>query len=114
MQLNDSSTAEDIWLAKNLPGNMYLGGADTVRISEPRASPSLLTIHKTACALQKFFLVMALYPEVQRAAHAEIDAVLGQSRLPDLSDEDRLPYVGAVLKEVLRWHPVVPLGGYIR
>ena len=30
MQLNDKSTAEDIWLAKILPGNMYLGGADTV------------------------------------------------------------------------------------
>ena len=54
---------------------------------------------------------MALYPEVQRAAHAEIDAVLGDSRLPDFSDEDKLPYLGAVLKEVLRWHPVVPLGG---
>lgn len=55
---------------------------------------------------------MALYPEVQRAAHAEIDAVLGDSRLPDFSDEDKLPYVGAVLKEVLRWHPVAPLGGW--
>jgi cytochrome P450 len=54
---------------------------------------------------------MALYPEVQRAAHAEIDAVLGDSRLPDFSDEDKLPYVGAVLKEVFRWHPVAPLGG---
>lgn len=53
---------------------------------------------------------MALYPEVQRAAHAEIDAVLGDSRLPDFSDEDELPYVNAVLKEVLRWHPVAPLG----
>ena len=53
---------------------------------------------------------MALYPEVQRAAHAEIDAVLGDSRLPDFSDEDELPYVSAVLKEVLRWHPVAPLG----
>ena len=31
LQLNDKSTAEDIWLAKILPGNMYLGAADTVR-----------------------------------------------------------------------------------
>ncbi|KAI9449572.1 cytochrome P450 [Lactarius psammicola] len=93
MQLNDKSTAEDIQLAKILPGSMYLGGADT-----------------TVAALTTFFLAMALYPEVQRAAHAEIDAVLGDSRLPDFSDEDKLPYVGAVLKEVLRWHPVAPLG----
>ena len=39
MQLNDKSTAEDIWLAKILPGNMYLGGADTVRFCEPGVSP---------------------------------------------------------------------------
>ena len=54
---------------------------------------------------------MALYPEVQHAAHAEIDSVLGDSRLPNFADQDKLPYIGAVLKEVFRWHPVVPLGG---
>ena len=69
------------------------------------------TYPKTVSALETFFLAMALYPEAQRTAHAEIDAVLGDSRLPDFSDEEKLPYVGAVLKEVLRWHPVVPLGG---
>jgi cytochrome P450 len=53
---------------------------------------------------------MILYPEVQRKAQAEIDQVVGNSRLPDFSDEAALPYVQAVLKEVLRWHPVTPLG----
>ena len=53
---------------------------------------------------------MTLYPEVQWKAQTEIDEVVGNSRLPDFSDQDALPYVQAVLKEVLRWHPVVPLG----
>jgi cytochrome P450 len=53
---------------------------------------------------------MTLYPEVQRKAQAEIDRVVGNSRLPDYSDQDELPYIDAVLKEVLRWHPVTPLG----
>ena len=53
---------------------------------------------------------MTLYPEVQRKAQAEIDQIVGNSRLPDFSDEVTLPYVQAVLKEVLRWHPVTPLG----
>jgi cytochrome P450 len=53
---------------------------------------------------------MTLYPEVQRKAQAEIDRVIGNSRLPDYSDQYELPYVDAVLKEVLRWHPVTPLG----
>ena len=52
---------------------------------------------------------MTLYPEVQRKAQAEIDRVVGNSRLPDYSDQDTLSYIQAVLKEVLRWHPVTPL-----
>ncbi|KAH8998286.1 cytochrome P450 [Lactarius hatsudake] len=64
----------------------------------------------TVSALQTFILAMTLYPEVQRKAQTEIDQVIGNSRLPDFSDQDALPYVQAVLKEVLRWHPVTPLG----
>jgi cytochrome P450 len=52
---------------------------------------------------------MTLYPEVQRKAQAEVDGVIGNERLPELPDEDALPYLQAVLKEVLRWHPVLPL-----
>ncbi len=54
-------------------------------------------------------LAMTLYPEAQRKAQAEIDDVVGNTRLPVFSDEEELPYVQAVLKEVLRWHPVAPL-----
>ncbi len=52
---------------------------------------------------------MTLYPEVQRKAQAEIDNVVENARLPVFSDEEQLPYVQGVLKEVFRWHPVVPL-----
>lgn len=60
--------------------------------------------------LHSFFLAMVLYPEVQRKAQAEIDAVVGKDRLPDFGDRPFLPYVSAILEEALRWHPVVPLG----
>ena len=53
---------------------------------------------------------MALYPEVQKKAQAEIDAVVGKDRLPDFHDRPSLPYVNAVLKESSRWNLVVPLG----
>ncbi|KAI9467402.1 cytochrome P450 [Lactarius psammicola] len=91
-KLDENSTEEDLWVSRAVPGTMYLGGADT-----------------TVSALQTFILAMTLYPEVQRRAQAEIDQVVGSSRLPDFSDQDALPYVQAVLKEVLRWHPVIPL-----
>ena len=45
---------------------------------------------------------MALYPEVQKKAQAEIDAVVGQNRLPDFHDRPSLPYTNAIVKESSR------------
>jgi cytochrome P450 len=53
---------------------------------------------------------MALHPEVVKKAQAEIDAVVGNDRLPTFADREHLPYTNAVAKEVLRWHSVVPTG----
>jgi cytochrome P450 len=53
---------------------------------------------------------LAANPEVQKAAQEEIDRVVGNDRLPQLSDREHLPYVAAVVKETSRWHSVVPLG----
>lgn len=61
-----------------------------------------------------FFLAMASHPEVQKKAQAEIDAVVGKNRLPTVSDKGKMPYVRALITEVLRWHPVVPLGELIK
>ncbi|KAH8684944.1 putative cytochrome P450 oxidoreductase OrdA-like protein [Ilyonectria robusta] len=72
---------------------LYTAGADT-------------TVSAIAC----FFLAMTLHPEAQHKAQAEIDQVVGKNRLPNLSDRDSLPYVDALVKETLRWHPVAPMG----
>ena len=53
---------------------------------------------------------MALYPEVQKKAHAEIDTVIGPNRLPYFHDRPSLPYINAVVKESSRWNLVGPLG----
>lgn len=55
-------------------------------------------------------LLMNLHPEVQAKAHEEIDRVVGRDRLPNFEDRENLPYINAIVKEVLRWHPVSPLG----
>ena len=60
--------------------------------------------------MQAIFLAMALYPEVQKKAQAELDAVVGPNRLPDFEDRPFLPYINAVVKESMRWHLVLPLG----
>jgi len=53
---------------------------------------------------------MLLNPEVQAKAQEELDRVVGPNRLPEFSDQPDLPYIHAVCKEVLRWHPAAPLG----
>ena len=52
---------------------------------------------------------MVLNQEAQRKAQDELDSAIGE-RLPEFGDRDHLPYVKAICKEVLRWHPVAPLG----
>lgn len=56
---------------------------------------------------------MLLYPEVMRKAQAELDDVVGCERIPTFEDQKDLPYVEAIIKELLRWRPVGPLGGFL-
>jgi len=60
--------------------------------------------------MSSFFLVLVLYPRVQRRAQQELDAVVGRDRLPTFDDRPRLPYIEAFCKELLRWAMVTPLG----
>jgi fumagillin biosynthesis cytochrome P450 monooxygenase len=53
---------------------------------------------------------MVLNPDVQRKAQDEITQVCDPNQLPSMDDVDSLPYVTAVVLEVLRWSTVVPLG----
>lgn len=52
---------------------------------------------------------MALFPTVQTKAQEELDEVVGIN-LQTPEDRTNLPYINAVIKEVLRWNPVTPLG----
>jgi len=57
----------------------------------------------TGATIVIFILAMTLNPDVQAKAQAEIDRVLENRRLPDVSDHDSLPYVTAIMREVLRY-----------
>ncbi|KAL4967232.1 cytochrome P450 [Aspergillus stella-maris] len=52
---------------------------------------------------------LALNPDIQEQAQAELDAVCGTHRSPTWSDFPRLPYINMVVKETMRWRPVTPL-----
>ncbi|KAJ7237089.1 hypothetical protein C8J57DRAFT_1087792, partial [Mycena rebaudengoi] len=43
-------------------------------------------------------------------AQKEIDAVVCTGHLQNFDDKESLSYVSAIVKEVLRWRPVTPIG----
>ncbi|KAA1476609.1 cytochrome P450 [Dentipellis sp. KUC8613] len=79
---NGLSAEDNAWLA----GTMYIAGSET-----------------SANMLSWFLLAMALHPEAQRRAQDELDNVVGRSRTPSFADFDQLPYIQAIVEEVLRW-----------
>ncbi|KAG1878399.1 cytochrome P450 [Suillus tomentosus] len=83
-------TPEEDYIVKWSAVSLFSGGADT-----------------TVSAIYSFFLAMTLFPDVQKKAQAEIDAVVGPYRLPSFADRASLPYVEALTKEVLRWNIVI-------
>ncbi|KAJ7320732.1 cytochrome P450 [Mycena albidolilacea] len=72
--------------------SMYAGAVDT-----------------TIASLDTFLVAMMLYPDTQLRAQTEIDSVLGSGRLPTHADRSSLPYVEAILIEILRWNPPIPM-----
>lgn len=77
---------------KHTAAVMYAAGADT-----------------TVSSISSFILAMTLFPAVQKKAKEEISAIIGVDRLPQFEDREKLPYINALVKETLRWIPVVPL-----
>ncbi|KAJ7483509.1 cytochrome P450 [Mycena latifolia] len=88
----NNTNGEQEKVLKATAANMFAAGSDT-----------------TVSALGTFLLGMLANPEAQAKAQAEIDSVVGTGHLPDFGDEAALPYVSAIVKEVLRWQSVTPI-----
>ena len=67
-------------------------------------------VDTTRATLGWFALAISLYPDVLKKARYEIDEEVGPDRLPTFADRTRLPYTQALVKEVLRWRPVIAGG----
>ncbi|NXO25127.1 CP2J2 protein, partial [Cisticola juncidis] len=93
-----------------------------LEISKGHDSDTFRDEHLLACTLDLMFagtettsstirwalLFMATNPEIQARVQAEIDAVIGQARLPCLEDRSSLHYTNAVIHEVQRRGNVIP------
>ena len=67
----------------------------------------------SAMNIDSFILYMLNHPHVLKKAREEVDAVVGAERMPEFEDEERLPYLVACIKELLRHRPATPLGEYV-
>lgn len=77
-----------------IPATLFGAGSDT-----------------TASTMCSAILALVTHTYVVETAHAELDAIVGLERTPTFEDEAQLPYIRALVKEVLRWRPVAVLGG---
>ena len=77
-----------------VPASLFGAGSDT-----------------TASSMCSAVLAFVTHPTALQQAQKELDAVVGIERIPTFADEPNLPYLRALVKEVLRWRPVAVLGG---
>ncbi|QRV89147.1 cytochrome P450 family protein [Ceratobasidium sp. AG-Ba] len=96
LQTEDGRPADEETKDINIAGSLYAAGSDT-----------------TVAGIQSFFLAMTLYPDVQAKAQTELSNYMRQRSIKDglsrmILPEDRpnLPYTSALVREVLRWHPI--------
>ncbi|KAI9709922.1 MAG: hypothetical protein M1820_003000 [Bogoriella megaspora] len=77
-----------------VPASLFGAGSDT-----------------TASTMCSAVLALITHPHTLKEAQRELDEVVGSDRSPTFADEPNLPYIRALVKEVLRWRPVAVLGG---
>ncbi|KAF9001512.1 cytochrome P450 [Cyathus striatus] len=104
-----------------LPSFMYAGLTDMQNMSNVDQSQHVQTLKEigvmtylggmdtTNAALDIFILTMVLFPDVQKTAQRELDKVV-DGRLPNHSDMPFIPYMMAMLLELLRWETPVAAG----
>jgi hypothetical protein len=86
--------------------DISLGQIRYVFLSRTVNFPISIGFMQTLSSVQAFFMLIANNQDVQKEAHKELDALLGDTpnRLPTYADKDQLPFTTAITKELLRWH----------
>ncbi|EJU04022.1 cytochrome P450 [Dacryopinax primogenitus] len=68
----------------------------------------LVAQYTTSIAILWLIMAFTLYPEVVKKGQLELDSVVGHHP-PTFEDLTQLPYLEAIVKEVLRWRPPGPM-----
>ncbi|THH17243.1 hypothetical protein EW146_g3540 [Bondarzewia mesenterica] len=103
----DAGTNKECMSSRSLTSGRE--GLSMVELAYAVAAPFGAGIDTTSSSVEFFLIAALLHPSATKKAQAELDAVVGRDRLPTFQDQESLPYIGAFIKEVERWRPVVPL-----
>ena len=106
----DHENTHQAGLIRDTAVAMYGAAMDSVGYLLPLLILMFKSFAQSVSLMFAFMGVMVLYPEVQRRAQCELDAILGHERLPVFDDRLSLPFIDAIVLEVLRWNVVTPLG----
>lgn len=52
---------------------------------------------------------MLHHPSAAQRAQSELATIVGPNRLPEFDDEPSLPYIRALIKEIMRWRAITPV-----
>ncbi|KAJ3965683.1 cytochrome P450 [Lentinula raphanica] len=99
---SDFTEYEKAWSNFTFSKNLWVANFDSYS--------SAASLETTSITMLYFLYAMTLYPDVQQRAQEELDRVVGRSRNPNFNDMEHLPYLRALVKEILRWQPATPLG----
>ncbi|KAF8553813.1 cytochrome P450 [Imleria badia] len=106
--INASLVSDHITRMETFDGS-YRSEYETA-LKHTSATALFVGFETTRITIMAFTLAMVENPHVWKRAQEEIDAVVGMDRLPEFDDRPSLPYIDAIMREVLRWRPVLPLG----
>lgn len=96
--------------AKQLAGSKEARDMDRVELAWELGIISIAAMETTSCSLNMFIMAAIKHPEIMNIAQKELDNVVGRRRLPTIEDRDNLPYLNALINELLRWRPIIPAG----
>ena len=85
-----------------LTNSSFNGEAGEVNLKASLFDLYLAGSETTSTTLLFCIMYMVNYPEIQKKVHAELDRIVGHSRMPSLNDRSNLPYLEATLSEVQR------------
>ncbi|KAK1958600.1 cytochrome P450 [Colletotrichum sublineola] len=83
-------------------------GVGETEMAYVAAALTLANGDTTVAILCWLVVAMLAYPRVLHEAQAALDETVGRSRMPAYADRAAVPYVDAVIDEVMRWRPIIP------